>query len=668
LSAANGEKVTSVLGNRVFIRPGNCFVEFSAAEVEQSIPSRFELIVAKYPSHLAVKQNDLEVSYVALNRLANSIARALLSLSEIREEPVAIVVENDAIALAGILGILKAGKVCVPLDSSYSPAWARFILNDTQAPVILATQRTLSLAKKWCPSGRMVIDTDSLDLDGSDENCALDIAPTALAHILYTSGSTGQPKGVADNHRNILHHVMRVTNRTYLSVQDRMTLLRPPSSSGALMNAFSALLNGTSLFPMAVKDIGLGGMADWLIRERITFFHSGGVVFRHFAQLLTGEELFPDLRLIRLSSGRISKIDFDLFKKHFPKCILLHVLSSTETNTYRMLFLDRDSEVQDGTIPVGYPVKDMEVLVIDDAGNELPVKTGGEIAVRSAYLFPYYWRNPDLTKVSFLPNPKGGNKRIYRTGDLGCLRPDGCLEYHGRKDFRMKIRGHSIQSEEVEIALLKMPEVKQAVVIAKQDQHGDDRLIAYLVYKRNPGPSISRLREILKENLPDYMLPSTFVVLDSLPVLPNGKVSRHELPKPTGQRPQLNNPFVAPRSAVEAVVAKRWSEVLCVEPIGLNDGFFDLGGDSLLAGKIVSSLSRIFLWSLSLPEFFEAPTVGEISQTLVAKEPTAGQAERISCAILQVGRMSSVEVETAIGAERAKRNHGQPDPWRSEGE
>src|SRR5215470_5122398 len=253
-------RASSISEHGVRVRPGDFFTAFSAAEVEQSIPRRFERQVAKYPNHLAVKRNDQAVSYRELNRLANRIARLLLSLSATREEPVAIVADNHTKALAGILGILKAGKVYVPLDASFSPAWARFIFDDTEPAIVLATSGTLPLAEQWSSSRCRVIDIENLNAHTSDDNPEVVIAPTALAHILYTSGSTGQPKGVADNHRNILHHVMRVTNSTFISAQDRMTLLRPPNSSGALMNAFAALLNGTTLFPMDVEDIGLGGI------------------------------------------------------------------------------------------------------------------------------------------------------------------------------------------------------------------------------------------------------------------------------------------------------------------------------------------------------------------------------------------------------------------------
>lgn len=641
------------------VRPTHSFIEFERQEIEQSIPRRFEREVAIYPGRVAVKKHEQTVTYDALNRMANRIARALFSRSDKKNEPVAVVVENDVLTIAAIIGILKAGKIYVPLDSSFSPAWVNFIVEDTEPAMIIATEKNLSNVRGWLNSRQSFLDIESLDPRLSDNNLELEIPPNAMAHVLYTSGSTGQPKGVTDTHRNTLHYVMRLTNISHISQNDRMTLLRPPSSSGALMNAFLALLNGASLFPMNIKDVGLTGLADWLLQERITVYHSGGTVFHHFAQLLTGKERFPDLRLIRLSSGQVSKADVDLFKQHFADCILLHVLSSTEANTYRVHFVDKNSEISDASLPVGYPVEDMDVLVLDDSGKEMPVNGVGEIAIRSDYLFHGYWRNPELTKAVFVSDPGGRGRRIFRTSDLGRLRPDGCLEYVGRKDFRLKIRGHSIQAEEVEIALLKIPEIDQAAVAAWKDGHGDDRLVAYIAPGHKPLPSISRLRELLKETLPEYMLPTTFVISSSLPLNPNGKVNRQELPLPTKARPELSSPFVEPRTPVEVVVAKIWSEALCVDMIGVHDNFFDLGGDSLLASRVVTTVSRIFPWSLTLYDFFESPTVAKTSQTLAAKEPSPGQADKVARVFLKVESMSAAEISRVVSDERSKQDHGQ---------
>jgi amino acid adenylation domain-containing protein len=643
------------------MRPASAFVEFKKHAIEQSIPRRFEQQVVRDPAQLAVKEGASAVTYVSLNRMANRIGRALASQGAKESEPIALLAGNDTVTLAGILGILKAGGIYVPLDASLSPERMKSLLEDTRAKIILTSNKSLSLGRELFSSTRLLVNMENLDGSLSDENLDVATPPAALAYILYTSGSTGRPKGVAETHRNILHYVMRVTNPCHISPSDRMTLLRPPSSCGALMNAFSALLNGASLFPLQLKDASLALLADWLSQEKITFLQLGATVFRQFMQLLTGRERFPSLRLIRLSSGPVSKTDVDSFRRHFAECILLHVLSSTEANTYRMQFVHKDSEVREGALPLGCPVQDMQVLILDDAGKELPVNTTGEIAVRSAYLFPGYWNKPELTNAVFLPDPDGGDRRIYRTGDLGRLRPDGCLEYAGRKDFRVKIRGHSVQTEEVELALLEITEIEQAVVVARRDERRDDRLVAYLVPRFNSMPSVSRLRELLQAKLPDYMLPSAFVTLDSLPLTAHGKVNRERLPEPSRARPELSSRFAEPCTPVERVIAKIWSEALEIDPIGVHDSFFDLGGDSLLASKVVSTLSNTFPWSLSLREFFEAPTVAKIAGAVMAKEPRAGRADRIARVMLKIADMSAAEIQAAVKEERTKRGDGQAD-------
>ena len=294
----------------------------------------------------------------------------------------------------------------------------------------------------------------------------------------------------------------------------------------------------------------------------------------------------------------------------------------------------------------------MEVLILDENGEALSSDQIGEIAVRSAYLFPGYWNNSELTKAAFLGDSDAYGRRTFRTGDLGRLRSDGCLEYLGRKDFRLKIRGYSIQAEEVELALLQLPGVTQAAVAAHKDSFDDDRLVAYLVAGAQEMPRIGQIRESLKEKLPEYMVPSKFVTLKSLPLNPNGKVNRQELLAPHSERPNLGTIFVEPSTPVEAVIAKIWTEELGVNNIGVDDVFFDLGGDSLVAGRVIARLSRIFPWNLTLPEFYEAPTVAKTGALLVRKALSPDVANKAARLSLKVDSLSSAEVETMLAEER----------------
>ena len=638
------------------VAPTNLFVRFPKGDIDQTIASRFEQIVACEPSRIAVKTNQQTVSYNALNKTANRIAHAILSKSGQANEPVAVVVENDAATIAAILGVLKAGKIYVPLDASYSPAWVKYILDDANCTIIVSHDSGFRLVQPWLNASQALIRIDSLGPDGCDNDPRLELSPDARSHILYTSGSTGHPKGVVDIHRNTLHYAMRLTNASHISTTDRITLVRPPTSSGALMNLYLTLLNGATLFPINLRQLSLSALGSYLKQEKITILHVGATVFRHFAQQLKEHDNFPDLRLIRLSSGQAFDVDVKLFKQHFPDALLLHVLSSTEANTYRVHFLDKDAPIPNRPLPVGYEVEDMEVLILDDRGLTLAAGETGEIAIRSEYLFPGYWHNPELTAAAFITNADTSGVRIFRTGDLGRLSPWGCLEYLGRKDFRLKIRGHSIQAEEVELALQQIPGIAQAVATSYKDTYGDDRMVAYLAPSGREIPTVGRIREALKEKLPDYMLPSKVVILHNFPLNPNGKVNRHELPTPPRDRPNLETPLTEPSTPVERVLARIWSAALVIDTVGIHDFFFDLGGDSIVAGRIIARLEKIFPVNVTLPEFYEACTVAETAALLERKTPDGEVLERAAKLFLEVDSLTSDEVKARVAQERDKRH------------
>ncbi len=649
----------SYAGSRV--TPSNPFIEFSKKDIEQSIGRRFQQIVDRDPSRIAVKVENGAVTYGTLNKMANQVAHALRSPGGTSNEPVAVFGGNTVGTIAAILGVFKAGKVYVPLDRAFPEEWAKFILKDTRAKIILTGSNEPALIKSWLSSAHVLIDFDSLDT-WSEQNPETLISPDALCQILYTSGTTGHPKGVMDNHRNMLHNAMRLTNALHVSPEDHISLVRPPSSGGGLCNLLLALVNGSAIYPVDIKQVGLTALANWLQREKITIFHAGAAVFRNFAQQLTSAEAFPDLRLIRIGSGQIFDKDVELFKRHFVNSLLLHILSCTEINTYRVHFLNKDSQFPSGVLPVGHAVEDMEVLILDDSGKPLGVNEDGEIGVCSPYISPGYWNNPALTESAFIGTPDPYGRRLFRTGDLGRLQPDGCLEYLGRKDFRLKIRGHSIQAEEVELALLRLPGIRQALVTAHKDSYGDDRLVAYLTPATNEIPTVTQTRDGLKKWLPDYMVPSKFIILKSLPLNSNGKVNRHELPAPELDRPELDTPFGAPTTPIESVLTKIWSEALGVDRVGIHDSFFDLGGDSLVASRMVSSIGRIFPWNLTLAEFYDACTVANVAKHLTEKAPGAEQAEKVASLFLQLDGLSSTEIETMLTDERNKRQPADKKP------
>jgi len=280
-------------------------------------------------------------------------------------------------------------------------------------------------------------------------------------------------------------------------------------------------------------------------------------------------------------------------------------------------FLDEDTPIAGHVLPVGYPAEDKEILLLDEDGAEVGGDAVGEIAVRSRYLSPGYWRRPDLTAAAFRPDPAGGPARIYRTGDLGRRLPDGCLLHLGRQDFQVKIRGFRVEVAEVEGALLSLPQVREAVVVAREDRPGERRLVAYLVPTARPAPTVSALRQALAATVPDYMVPAAFVVVDTLPKTPGGKVDRRALPAPGRARPALDQPLVAPRTPVEAAVGAIWQEVLGLDEIGLHDNFFDLGGHSLAVGQVLARVTETFHVDLPVRILFEAPTVNGLALAVI---------------------------------------------------
>ena len=595
----------------------NAFIRFEEEETEQSIPQRFEQQVSRYPDRLAVKTKNHQLSYAALNKVANRVARSLLVHRGEGAESIALLLEHDVSMIAAILGVLKAGKVYVPLDPSFPFARNAYILEDSQAGLIMTNNENRSLAESLSENKHYLVNLDEVDATLSDENVNLPMSADNLANIIYTSGSTGQPKGVVQNHRNLLNVAMRYTNGLQIGAEDRLTLLQSYSVAGSVSNMLGTLLNGATLFPFNVKEEGLIELADLLIEEEITVYHSVPSVFRQFANTLSGKEKFPRLRLVRLGGEPVSAEDVQLYKRYFPSdSIFVNSYGASEAASVLRYCVDKNTEISGAVVPVGYPLEDIEILLLDDEGAAVGSNHIGEIAIKSRYMSPGYWRKPDLTRATFITDPQDEGERIYRTGDLGYLQPDGCLVVTGRNDFRVKIRGFRIEVAEIELAMRGLSKVKEAAVVAHEDQRGEKQLVAYVVPEPEQVPTTSELRDFLKDKLPDYMVPSAFVMLGALPLTPNGKLDRLALPAPDLARPELDTDYVAPRNAIEEQLVGIWVEVLGVTRVGVHDDFFELGGHSLRATQLVSRVREVFQVELPLLSLFEEPTIAGLAERI----------------------------------------------------
>jgi amino acid adenylation domain-containing protein len=598
--------------------PAHTFVPFENSAIEQSISERFEQQVASYPDHAAVVSAELQLTYAELNQVANRIARAVLARLGEGEEPVALLLEEGAFIIAAILGILKAGKIYVPLDPAFPHARMEYMLENSEARLLLTNGKHLFQAHRVALAGQKILDCDDVDVNIAAGNLDRPISAEAGAVILYTSGSTGRPKGVLHSHRNILVETRNYTNDVRICPEDRLSQCHSCSFVNSIRNIYGALLNGAALFPYDLAAEGVALLAKWIRTHRITIFHTLPTMFRRLFDTVAPDAAFPALRILRIGGEPINNNDVKLFQRYFsPHCMLMHVIGPTETLTIRRFFITHDWLSDDAKVPVGYAVPDKEVFLLDETGCEVGADQIGEIAVKSKYLALGYWRQPGLTQAAFTPDPSGGDERLYRTGDLGLMRPDGCMIHMGRKDFQVKIRGYRVEVAEVEEALLGIDSIEAVVVHAQADDGKEQRLIAYVVPATGVAPTVSELRHALALTLPEYMMPSAFVFLKAFPLLPNGKIDRRALPVPDHLRPALNVPYVAPRTPTESELARIWAEVLELEQIGINDRFLELGGDSLRATRILSRVVQTFRVEFSIQALLDAPTVAQMAKLIV---------------------------------------------------
>jgi amino acid adenylation domain-containing protein len=593
------------------------FKLFQRSELDQSITRRFESVVARAGRRIAIKTEGSQLTYDELNRATNCIAHGLLRRRGEIPEPVGLLLGPDERAVSTVLGVLKSGKFYVPLDPSYPRERLSFVLEDCVPRLIIAGSQYLALARELAPTGCTVVDVNDLDDGSCQENPGLVVLPDALAAVFYTSASTGRPKGVMQSHRLVLHRAMVDTNRLRISSEDRLSMFSSPSYSATLRHLFGALLNGATLCPFNIVDQGLTNLAAFLRRESVTIYYSVPTVFRELVAGLSGAADCTSLRVVHLGGESVTKDDFELFKKYCPsQCVFVNSLGSNETGTISVFVANQLTELSDDLVPLGYEVDGKHITIVNDDGQELGPNEVGQLVVRSEFLSPGYWNQPELTAASFRSDPGLPGQRVFCTGDLGSLTADGCLIYRGRKDFRAKIHGIRVEVEEIDRALRQHSLIDEGVTVARDDQSGGHRLIAYVVPKRDARITVSGLRRFLSTKLPAHMLPSAFVLLGALPRTPNGKIDRQALPSPDQSRPPMDAEFAAPKDRLEEDLAQLCESALGIHPIGVRDNLFDLGIDSLSMLTLVMEIERVFGSHLPTGRLFVSPTIAELAATL----------------------------------------------------
>jgi amino acid adenylation domain-containing protein len=557
--------------------------------------------------------------------------------------------------IVGILAILKAGGVYVPLDPRYPDARLRFILHDSNVRLLL-TQETLLETREYA-SGWGSINNHTLivmDRDWSDiarqgkENLKTEVSAENLAYVIYTSGSAGTPKAVMVCHRGISNYLMWRCDYFPLTRTDRLLQTSSFSFDDSVWQIFEPLMVGaTVVVPEANIDHDIAQLIELVDSHRITaacFVPSMLHVFVEQANL----ERCRNLR--RITTGGES-LSAELKNRFFARVAanLYNGYGPTEA-TIGATFWACERDRTDSVVSIGKPIANTQVYLVDRHDIPVPIGVAGEICIGGYGVARGYLNCPDFTAEKFVPDPfsQKPGARLYKTGDLARYLPDGNIEFLGRLDHQVKIRGFRIELGEIETVLGQHPAIGRSIVLARENVTGEKQLVAYVVTNQEQALTASDLRDFLKAKLPSYMLPATFVFLDSLPLTPNGKVDRRKLPLPDLNRPELKEAFVAPRTPDEEMMAEIWAEILKVNKVGIHDNFFDLGGHSLLATQVISRVRKDFHVDLPLRALFEAPTVAGLTAMLLLKQSEATGRQTLEELVAELETLRSGEAQNLL--------------------
>jgi amino acid adenylation domain-containing protein len=585
---------------------------------DSCIDQLFENQVARTPDAVAVVFEDQHLTYQELNMRANQLAHYLQVMGVGPEVLVGIYVERSLEMVVGLLGILKAGGAYVPLDPVYPQERLTFILHDAQIPVLL-TQQSLSIGLTGHQAQVICLDADwDLIAQESDTNPVRKATPDNLVYVIYTSGATGVPKGVAVEHRQLCNYLHGVLKRLALpSIASFATVSTLAADLGNTM-VFGSLCTGGTLHILSQERVANpNAMADYFQCHAIDCLK---IVPSHLEALHTSlqpETLFP-LRLLILGGEACRSGWAERLQRIAPSCAILNHYGPTEATVGVLTYRVEENQLapEMSTLPLGRPIANVQIYLLDQHLRPVAIGVQGELYISGASLARGYLHRPALTAEKFIPNllSKMPGGRLYKTGDLAHYLPDGNIVFLGRLDHQVKLRGYRIELGEIETTLEHHLAVRQAVVLAREDTPGDKRLVAYCVPHQGCIPDIQELRSFLQTRLPDYMVPAAFIVLDSLPLTPNGKIDRQTLPAPDLVRSPLLEAFIGARTPVEELLAGIWANVLKVEFVGIHDNFFKLGGHSLLAMQVVSRLRKVFQVDVPLRVLFEAPTVADLAR------------------------------------------------------
>jgi amino acid adenylation domain-containing protein len=625
------------------------------------ISTLFAAWVNRAPEQPAVCQDNRTWTYQGLAKSAYYLARFLLTQGLDARDVVAIVGQQSFGLIVSMMAVLLSGGVMLPIDWNLPARRQQLMLGEAGAKYLLyigswrpedewmQNLSSLVILRVDPDKGLVVEPKSTLDIEGIQLPA---LHPDDPAYIFFTSGTTGIPKGVLGCHKGLSHFLNWQRETFGVGPQDRCAQLTNLSFDAVLRDIFLPLTSGGTLcLPKESSTLSPDQILLWLEREQISLLHTVPSRLQSWLTDIPSEASLHTLRCVFFSGEPLTDGLINRWRETFPLTgEIVNLYGPTETTLVKC-FYRVPPTVLPGVQPAGWPQPETQALVLTEASQLCGIGELGEIVLRTPFRSLGYINAPEENRKRFIKNPFRDDEEdlLYRTGDRGRYRLDGSLEILGRLDHQVKIRGVRVEPDEVMAILQRHPAVRQAVVVAREDVPGDKRLVAYIVTTRAPAPASSELRSFLREELPDYMLPSAFVCLEALPLMPNGKVDRRALPAPDTVRTEHAEDYVAPQTPTEEIVASIWAQVLHLERVGIHDNFFDRGGHSLLATQIIARLRETFQVELPLQSFFQAPTVAQMAEVvtqmqargagarMAAPRPRSREAYRVSSTLPMQG-------------------------------
>ncbi|MCV3216659.1 amino acid adenylation domain-containing protein [Plectonema radiosum NIES-515] len=585
----------------------------------------FEAQVEQIPDAVAVVFGEEKLTYKELNTRVNQLAHYLQTLGVKPDVPVAICFERSLEMIVGLLGILKASGAYIPLDPTYPKERLTQMLSDSQTSLLLTTDN-LAIALPEHPLNVVYLDTNwSIIAQQSLENPVTEATPKNLAYVIYTSGSTGQPKGVACTHQGVTNLLADFQIKQPLAQGNRCSLWTSISFDVSVYEIFSALLVGGELHltseSMRYEAITL---FEWLQSQQIHSAYIPPFMLKDLADWLQKKPRKLALKRLLVGVEPIAEQLLQSISQLVPGLQIINGYGPSEATICATLYTVSSPSTCHQNTPIGRPVQNTEIYLLDAYLQPVPLNVPGELYIGSVGLASGYLNNSLLTAQKFISNPFKDtisgccDSRLYKTGDLGRYLSDGNIEFLGRIDNQVKLRGLRIELGEIEAVLSKHPQVRQVVVILREDTDFP-RLVAYIVPHKQAQNLVGELRNFLTAHLPNYMVPSAFLILEALPLFPNGKVNKQGLPAPDTSRPELDKAFVAPRTSAEITLCEIWAEFLNVTQVGINDNFFELGGDSIIAIQIIAKANQAGL-KLTTKQLFQHQTIAQLANVAVLKQ------------------------------------------------